>query len=107
MYSARSARRRALPHAQFGREARLARRSPTSKTESPGMAPRLFGWDLALRRWRLVWQVFGEQPCEEDPRCLYAGVVVGEAGQVGIARDEVVGVCGVEERKEVVVVGVG
>jgi len=63
--------------------------------------------DLALRRWRLIWRVFGEQPCEEDARSLYGSVVVGEAGEVRIAGDEVVGVRGVEERKEVVIVVVG
>lgn len=46
-------------------------------------------------------------PGEEDVRCLYRNVLLGEAGEVGIARDEVVGVRGVEERKEVVIVGVG
>ena len=92
---------------QFGCHARVARRSPTSKRESPGVASRPFAWDLALRRGRLIWQVFGEQLREEGVRCRYGNVVVGEAGEVGIAGDEVVGVRGVEERKEVVIVGVG
>ena len=91
---------------QFGSHARVPRRSLTSQTERPGMAPRLFAWDLALRRWRLIWQVFSEQLCEEGVRCHYGNVVVGEADEVEIARDEVVGVRGADERKEVVIVGV-
>src|SRR2546430_17498463 len=101
MYSARSARCGRSLSLQFGCHARVARRSPTSKRESPGVASRPFAWDLALRRGRLIWQVFGEQLREEGVRGRYGNGVVGEAGGGGIAGGEGGGGPGVEERKEV------